>query len=365
VTQVPNQRCPGAPPSRSHRVWRPGSRRAPGSQLAASLPQSTSLSQPTSLPLAALLSLLTLAPACYGGDFFDRLVDPDATAAFRIIQLTLVDPHTYSGDTLECRDSTANYNSFFADNIVQFDTNTTLVLRPLDPAIDRDTVLEIVPAVCVPGDTIVNCTDKDVPPASIITAGFNNIEGGTCLTPVAGSLNPLYMGGTGEQLHAPRSPCLVTALIPSLNLALAPTLQLPLSNVQIAAAYQLDGPSQRLVQGVIRGFLPSNLAMTVIGDLKGMPFTPWVLFAGGGACYSDTSDIDTVTVPSDGVWMYFNFTAERVAWTSEASMDTGGSSSSSSTSSTSSPVESTTSAESSSSSSTSSTSSTSTASTAL
>lgn len=262
--------------------------------------------------------VLALLPACYGGDFFDRLVDPDATAAFRITRLTLVDPHTYSGDVVLCQDSTATYNEFFARSITKFDTNTTLVLRPLDPALDRDTVMDIVPAVCVPGATIVNCTDKDVPPASIITAGFNNIEGGTCLAPVAGSLNPLYMGGTNEPLHAPRSPCLVSAMIPSLNLGLAPTLQLPLSNVQIAAAYQLDGSSQKLVQGVIRGFLPSSVAMSAIGTLNGTPFTPWNVLAGGGGCKLEFSDIDTVTVPDDGVWMYFNFTAERVAWTSDA-----------------------------------------------
>jgi hypothetical protein len=271
------------------------------------------------------LLLFMLVPACYSGDFFDRLVDPDATAAFRIVQLTLVDPHTYSGDSVECNDSTPTYNAIFAQNIDQFDTNTTLVLRPLDPKVDRDTLMDIVPAVCVPGVTIVNCTDKDVPAENIITAGFNNIEGGTCLAPVAGSLNPLYMGGTNEPLHAPRSPCLVSAMIPSLNLNLAPTLPLPLSNVQISAAYQLDGTSQKLVQGVIRGFLPSSVAMSPIGTLAGAPFTPWGLLAGGGGCNLDTSDIDTVTLPDDGVWIYFNFTAERVAWTSDAGTDTGGS----------------------------------------
>jgi hypothetical protein len=289
VTQVLNQRHSGASSSRPHHP---------------------SLSRP------ALLSLLMQLPACYGGDFFDRLVDPDATAAFRIVQLTLVDPHTYSGDMVECNDSTPTYNAIFAQNIDKFDTNTTLVLRPLDPKVDRDTLMDIVPAVCVPGEAIVNCTDKNVPTEKIITAGFNNIEGGTCLAPVAGSLNPVYMGGTNEPLHAPRSPCLVSAMIPSLNLNLAPTLSLPLSNVQISAAYQLDGESQKLVQGVIRGFLPSSVAMSPIGTLADAPFTPWGLLAGGGGCTLDTSDIDTVTVPNDGVWMYFNFTAERVAWTS-------------------------------------------------
>lgn len=273
---------------------------------------------------AARALLLALVPACYAGDFFDRLVDPDATAAFRITQLTLVDPHTYSGDMVSCLDSTATYNQSFASTIGSFDINTTLVLRPLDPALDSGTVMDIVPAVCVDGDTIVNCTDKDVPPASIITASFNNIEGGACLSPVAGSLNPLYGMAPSEILHEPRSPCFVSAMIPSFSLGLAPTLKLPLSNVQIAAAYELEGESQRLVQGVLRGFLPSSVAMTAVGSLNGFPFTPWLVLAGGGGCQppmNPIDDIDTVTAPRDGVWMYFNFTAERVGWASESATD--------------------------------------------
>lgn len=293
MTQVPAQRRTGAAPSRPHAALR------------------------------ALL--LALVPACYAGDFFDRLVDPDATAAFRITQLTLVDPHTYSGDMVSCLDSTATYNQSFAASIGSFDINTTLVLRPLDPALDSGTVMDIVPAACVDGETIANCTDKDVPPASVITASFNNIEGGACLSPVAGSQNPLYGMAPNEILHEPRSPCFVSAMIPSFSLGLAPTLKLPLSNVQIAAAYELEGGSQRLVQGVLRGFLSSSVAMTAVGTLNGFPFTPWLVLAGGGGCQppmNPIDDIDSVAAPRDGVWMYFNFTAERVDWPTESATDT-------------------------------------------
>ena len=65
---------------------------------------------------AAALLLLAVS-ACYDGDFFGRLVDPDATAAFRITELTLIDPHTFSGDMVLCQDSTATYNQLFAENI--------------------------------------------------------------------------------------------------------------------------------------------------------------------------------------------------------------------------------------------------------
>jgi hypothetical protein len=277
-------------------------------------------------PARAAALLLLAAPTCYGGDFFNSLVDPDATAAFRITQLTLVDPHTYSGDMVLCQDSTATYNQLFFENIDSFDINTTLVLHPLDPAADNGTTLDIVPANCIDAGTTVNCNDKNVPLTSIVSADFNNSEGGTCGNPVAGTLNPSYQSGANA-LNNPTSPCFLSALIPSLSLQLAPTLGLPLSNVQIYAAYDLREP-QQLVQGVLFGFLPSSVAMSSIGIINGAPFVPWSVFAGGDGCKTTVDDVDTVSLPKDGVWMYFNFTAERVAWSSESDPPPGGDSSS-------------------------------------
>jgi hypothetical protein len=278
--------------------------------------QRRSLHRTGALVGAALLG------GCYSGDFFDRLVDPDVLAAFRITEIELIDPHFYSGDMLSCTDSTATYNEFFAEQIGAFDINPTLVLRPLDPSVEVGARMQIVPAVCVPGDTIVNCTDKQVPAASIVEAEFNNQGSGMCGAPVAGSLNPKYMGGANEPLSAPVSPCFVSALIPRLDLPLGPDLRLPLSNVQIAAAYSLDGEPKKLVQGVLFGFLPASLATSPVGGIGGTAFTPWNALAGGASCQPDSNnpidDIDTVAVPRDGVWMYFNFTAEEVAWTSES-----------------------------------------------
>ena len=269
---------------------------------------------------------LLLTAGCYSGDFFDRLVDPDETAAFRITGLALVDPHTYSGDALKCQDSTATFNQIFAENINGFNTNTTLVLHPLDPAVGEGTTMEIVRAMCVKGSP-VNCTDKDIPLETIVAADFNNSEGGACGNPVAQSLNDDYHVDSGRALNQPTSPCFLSALIPSLSLQLAPMLSLPLSNVQIYAAYNLDTKPrpQQLVQGVILGFLPSAVAQTSIGTLNGAPFIPWNFFAGGSGCQPDLADpiddIDTVALPKDGVWMYFNFTAERVAWAAAADID--------------------------------------------
>ncbi|HEY0133102.1 MAG TPA: hypothetical protein VGB85_03455, partial [Nannocystis sp.] len=271
--------------------------------------------------LLAALSLLLLA-GCYSGDFFDRLVDPTATAAFRITRLVLIDPHTYIGNTVQCEDSTAALNEIFAKNIASFDVNTTLVLHPLDPTVTSGAKMEIVPANCVPGGELVNCTDKDVDIAEIVSADFNNSVGGTCGNPVAMSLNTAYQGAGNEPLHQAMSPCFLSAPIPKLGLKLALDVPLPLSNVQIYASYALDDKPHRLVSGVLFGFVPASVAMTPIGELgdgpNDGPFALWSNLAGGGACQPSAmfTDIDSAA-PEDGEWMYFNFTAELVAWSPE------------------------------------------------
>ena len=46
----------------------------------------------------------------------------------------------------------------------------------------------------------------------------------------------------------------------------------------------IDTSAAQLVQGVLRGFLSSSVAMTAVGTLNGFPFTPWLVLAGGGGC---------------------------------------------------------------------------------
>jgi hypothetical protein len=259
-------------------------------------------------------------PACYGGDFFDRLVDPDATAAFRITKLTLVDPHTYSGDMVLCQDSTATYNQFFAKNIAQFDINTALVLHPLDPAKDSDH-RDIVPANCVPGGTLVNCTDKDVPTSSIVTADFNNIEGGTCGNPVAGSLEPrCTQTGASERAQQAHEPLLPQRDDPLAQPRPRADARLPLSNVQISAAYDLErAPSRCWSRACCSASSPPASAMSSIGSAQRRPLRALVGARRRRRLQGRPSTTSTPSrLPKDGVWMYFNFTAERVAWSSES-----------------------------------------------
>ena len=271
-------------------------------------------------------SALVLLSACYSGDFLDRLVDPDIVAAFRITQLTLIDPHFYSGDGVQCIDSTLSYNTVWNDHITAFEINPVLVLSPLDPAVATATKLQVVPASCIAAGEAINCTDVDTSPADIVEVVFNNsLQGGMCGGPVMGSLNPKYDTADFEPLNIPESPCFLTSLIPTLKLPLGPTFRLPLSNVQISAAYDLEAEPQQLIEGLIVGFLPTEVGSSnMLGSLNDMPFVPWSVIAGALGCQpvpaEPIDDVDSAVVSHDGVWMYFNFTAERVAWSTGDAM---------------------------------------------
>lgn len=267
---------------------------------------------------------LLLLSACYGGDFLDRLVDPDIEAAFRITSMTLIDPHFYDGGAV-CEDATLKYNQIWTTHLGKYEINPILVLSPLDPAVETATKIRVIPATCIAvGD--INCSDVGVPEANIVEAVFNNsLQGGKCGGPIMGSLNPLYDVAKYEPLSSPESPCFLSALIPAVKLPLGPKFSLPLSNVQISAAYSLEEEPQRLIEGLIVGYLPAALAnsdtLGMLGTLT-TPFKPWDVLAGGNSCQPDVAnpindlDIDDV---NNGVWIYFNFTAERVAWMSESS----------------------------------------------
>jgi hypothetical protein len=279
--------------------------------------------------LAALAGAAVLS-GCYSNDYLEGLCEntgfcpeppPESPVAFRITSLELVDPHTYTLDLAlnVCTDSTDTLNSFIATGIKNYEVSNTLVLRPLDP----DSVvskLQFVSALCIPGEP-TNCTDRMASPMLNVNTDAFNQQGGACGGAEPNSLNAMYTG-----LHKPQGPCFVSAqldLVP-LRLAAQPgqiPLDLRLNEVKIAAAYAVDGTPQRLVQGTIKGFIPAANAMVSSGQSNGTDFVLWKFLAGGEGCEIDASnvfsDLDNHGTYGQGVWMYFNFTAERVQWATD------------------------------------------------
>lgn len=279
--------------------------------------------------LAALAGAAVLS-GCYSNNYLDGLCEntgycpeppPESPVAFRITKLELVDPHTYTFDMALglCTDSTATLNSFIATGIKNFEVSNTLVLRPLDPD-SLVAKLQFVSALCIPGDP-TNCTDRMASPMLNVSTDAFNQQQGSCGGPEPNSLNADYTG-----LHRPQGPCLVSAqldLVP-LRLGAQPgliPLDIRLNEVKIAAAYAVDDPPQRLIQGTIKGFIPAANAMVSAGQVNGNDFVPWNLLAGGMGCQIDAmdvfSDLDNHGTYGQGVWMYFNFTAERVQWATD------------------------------------------------
>ncbi|WAS94367.1 hypothetical protein [Nannocystis punicea] len=294
------------------------------------------------LTRAALAFSVGLAGGCYSNEYLDGLCantgvcpdpPPESPVAFRITSLELVDPHTYTFDTVlgVCTDSTATLNGFIAQGIADYDVSNVLVLRPLDPK-SAVVKLQYVSALCIAGEP-TNCTDRMVAGTHTVDADAFNRDVGACGGTEANSLNQSY-----DAPPQPAAPCLVSETIPGTPVRLAAQtgmlpLDLNLVEVEIAAAYAVDGEPQKLVQGALRGFMPAATAMLAAGQANGISFVPWNVLAGGAGCQVDAmntfSDIDNHGLYGQGVWMYFNFTAERVQWATdrpEPMPETGGAS---------------------------------------
>src|SRR5690606_23492429 len=105
-------------------------------------------------------------------------------------------------------------------------------------------------------------------------------------------------------------------------------LDLALIEVEIAAAYDVEAEPPQRVEGVLRGLMPAAAAMLSAGQANGINFVPWSALAGGAGCQVDAmnslSDIDNHGAHGQGVWLYFNFTAERVQWATDRPEPTQG-----------------------------------------
>lgn len=307
-----------------------------------------SVPRPRALRRARALALAAAAASplsCYSDAYLDGLCARTNTCAlsriaFHITTLELVDPHSYTfdSDLSVCDDSTDDFNTLLAQSIANFSVGHAIVVRPLDLSLET-VKLQFVAADCfkddmADGSTV--CSDRNTPsyldnntsatnytPASMPPAG-------ACDVVETNSLNPTYVSPSQPDL-----PCLRSAPLPALTLRLAAQegmtpLEFELSDVEIAAGYAIDEQPQRLLKGTLRGFMTTAQAMATAGN----DFVPWNVLAGGLGCQPDPdnaiSDLDIHPTLGQGVWMYFNFTAESVKWDTdvpdgEPSTSSGGS----------------------------------------
>lgn len=283
--------------------------------------------------LSAFACASGLLAGCYSDSYLDGLCArtnscPISRVAFHITSLELVDPHSYTFDASlgVCDDSTDDFNKLVSTNVADFSVGHAIVVRPLD--LGSETVkFQFVAADCfkdemTDGSTV--CSDRNTAVSLNTNTSATNFTAAmmaasdACDIAEVNSLNPTYVAPS-----LPDLPCLRSAPIPAMTLRLSQQtgmtpLDFELADVEIAATYSVDAEPQRLLKGTLKGFMTSAKAMVAAGTVNNVDFVPWNVLAGGLGCQPDAnnviSDLDIHPTLGQGVWMYFNFSAESVKW---------------------------------------------------
>ncbi len=234
--------------------------------------------------------------------------------AFRMTSVSFADPHFFT-NVIICADITGSVNRQFTDALTTYQLNYVLVFRPLDLTMSTNP-LDFVQGECMdtmPLDTcMVGASGMATP-----TVGTNMAAGATCLMADPTVLDSGYM----VPPNTVGGPCFASSE-ETLSIDLGGTF-LPMQHARVAATYSGGVPPNRLVSGLMMGFVTTADAKAttlprdtpVVGGR-----TVYSLLADGsrgrgmtgGSC-SPNDDRDTY-MGVEGFWFHVNFTAEEVSW---------------------------------------------------
>jgi hypothetical protein len=233
--------------------------------------------------------------------------------AFRITQLTLVDPHFYFSVAGTCTDVTNFLLPSLADEISKGELNLVLLFDQLDPSAPA-VRLHFVDSACVIGTGKTTCSFK--PGGAFTPVDALNAADAPYDAVWPGTTNPLYTPpNKPDPVHF--STQRADFVLPMLGTSL-PALYL--RSWVIAARYATSPPIENLVQGVLTGYLSASEAASINSEIAGIPFNLWETIAGSETCCMPASIVDDTDPDPDpnvltrGVWFYLNFTATRVEW---------------------------------------------------
>jgi hypothetical protein len=238
-----------------------------------------------------------------------------APSAFRFDTAALVDPHVFLTNTDGTKtDLTSLANQVFAElntkdqfnGQAQQGTDGNLDLSILGIFRPLDTQAESVPAEL----TVANC--KAPLPTTGCTPANQNLAFSAKVTNKNGNCFQPYAGTTGGYSPAPNNPggrCFTSATA-DITLPLLAGISIPFKQGTVAASYDSAQPT-KLSNGVISAFLTEEQAQnikfpTTIPLLGGQPIS--VLFK--------AEDMDQLSSGQKGWWLYFNFTAVLVPFSS-------------------------------------------------
>lgn len=237
-------------------------------------------------------------------------------SAFHIRTLELRDPHAFAEVFFFCTDITSRLNEEFAKALTRdsnnppdglLDLSAVQIFRPLVQG-TMETPFEFRFADCIAPVDSTRCTPGNaaIPPVLTMAASQNE---GTCLGALPGTVRPYNPGVTSAT-----GPCYASHP-ETLRLDIQ-GIEITLSDAQMGATY-VGNPAERLINGIIRGFISEVDANMIIlpSDLPvvgGSPLSS-VLRGGQGNCASG-SDMDTGPGGEPGWWIYFRFTAVPAPW---------------------------------------------------
>ncbi len=237
--------------------------------------------------------------------------------AFRIDTIEIVDPHLYYSG-FNCVDATGFVNGALQKSIVDRDSNVLLVARDYDPNADFQEFLMYRDANC-PVDEDYCLLIGTVLPVTFISG---NKDDDNCLDVMISTVNPANV----EQLNLPNSPC-VSSPTASVELELAPELSpIKFYNGKFSAQYSpSDDDPSALVNAILYGFVPQSDAELIMFKLMETVINFWAVIRGSGHVDScpvpmgGLPDVDMLDLdgdgpmePVNGIYLYLNFTAERV-----------------------------------------------------
>lgn len=282
---------------------------------------------------------------------------------FRFTSLELISPRiVYEvkfgsipiGDPPGCQDLTDttvtaagysfNINDSLQDSIDPMSTGGTYslnivnVLQPLNPA-SATTPAELhLNASCMESPTPDSCQPGAAPNTAMAT--LSNQSTGVCFTPDSSVVNTAV--GTPAMyptVNTVGGPCYISSPVDlpiSFDIG-SSTINIPLQSAQITATYNGGPPANRMISGVITGFLSRQDAADTTVMLPLLGATPLYNFlqAGGrtttsssgttvssscnymgGAAEDDEDTLDPADASSTpGFWFFMNFEAELIDWT--------------------------------------------------
>ncbi len=255
---------------------------------------------------------------------------PVSGLPWRIDTVRIVDPPLYVnfGDCLPVKELV---NAAIQEEVDTYGVNLFLVAPNYSATAPVQEFLFYREAICPEPDANTDTdTDAEPPPERHCfvsqldsPTAFNsaNKDDGNCGAVDITTLNPATLG----ELNLPNSPCVLSPTA-SLTLTLTPDLSpLPFFLAQFAAQYIPDRSDPTgLTKGLLYGFIKRSDAENLVYNYLGIEVTMWQTIHGSDhpdACPipdGGVSDVDWVDFGGneglvEGVFMYFNFTASRVA----------------------------------------------------